>query len=289
MGYQKISNLYRDQDILMFKEVFCLSKIHGTSSHISFDGKDLRFFSGGANYEEFKKLFDEPTLLEKFKATYNNIPITVYGEAYGGKMQGMSKTYGPKLKFVAFDIKIGDRWLSVPQAESLVKSLDLEFVFYVRSSTDLAELDKWRDLPSQQAIRNGMGDGHIEEGIVIRPLIELTKNDGSRIIAKHKRDEFRETASRKIVSTDTQQVLEDAKLIAYDYTTTMRLNHILSKIPEPHTVEMTGDIIKAMIEDIKVESEGEVVWSKEVGKAIGGIAVQLYHNYLKGASPFGTP
>lgn len=29
MGYLKILNLYRDQTILLFKEVFCLEKIHG--------------------------------------------------------------------------------------------------------------------------------------------------------------------------------------------------------------------------------------------------------------------
>lgn len=32
MGYLHISNLYRDQRVLMFKEVFVLEKVHGTIS-----------------------------------------------------------------------------------------------------------------------------------------------------------------------------------------------------------------------------------------------------------------
>ena len=35
-------------------------------------------------------------------------------------------------------------------------------------------------------------------------------------------------------------------------------------------------VIKAMIEDVKLESEGEVVWSKAVEKAIGKETVSLY-------------
>jgi hypothetical protein len=34
MGYAHINNLYKDQEILIFKHVWALEKIHGTSAHI---------------------------------------------------------------------------------------------------------------------------------------------------------------------------------------------------------------------------------------------------------------
>jgi len=78
--------------------------------------------------------------------------------------------------------------------------LGLEFVYYVKTTTDLVELDKQRDSDSVQAVRNGMGTGKLREGIVIRPLVELTKNNGERIICKYKCDTFSETkTTRKII------------------------------------------------------------------------------------------
>ncbi len=47
--------------------------------------------------EDLKKKFLETGLEE----------VTIYGEGFGGKMQGMSDTYGKELRFVAFDVKIG--------------------------------------------------------------------------------------------------------------------------------------------------------------------------------------
>jgi len=133
MSYAKIDNLYKNQEILLFKEAYALEKIHGTSSHIRFTNVSspaLKFFSGGEKHESFVKLFNEEILIAKF-LELNQIDITIYGEAYGGKCQGMSDTYGKELKFVAFDVKINDKWLDIPAAESIVKQLGLEFLIYL--------------------------------------------------------------------------------------------------------------------------------------------------------------
>jgi len=192
MGYLHIDNLYKNQEILMFKECYALEKIHGTSAHIGYkiqDGKPmLTFFSGGEKHANFVALFDADALKEKLKGVAS---ATVYGEAYGGKCQGMSGTYGKELKFIAFDVKIEEFWLAVPQAEEFVKDLGLEFVDYVKVPTEVEALDEQRDRPSVQAVRNGMGDDKKREGVVLRPLIELTKNNGDRLISKHKGDNLR--------------------------------------------------------------------------------------------------
>src|SRR3990167_5040344 len=107
MGYLHIYNLYKNQDILLFKECYALEKIHGTSAHISWKDEQLHFFSGGSNHESFINLFNHDFLIEKFKEIAA-VSMIFYGEAYGGKLQGMSRTYGNHLKFVVFDVKINN-------------------------------------------------------------------------------------------------------------------------------------------------------------------------------------
>ena len=170
MGYLNIENLYKNYKILLFSECYALEKVHGTSAHISFANDFIFYFSGGESLIKFKELFIEEQLLENFKTLkYNN--ITVYGEAYGGKCQKMSHTYGESLKFAVFDIKINDTWLSVPNAENVAKKLGLDFVPYRRIKTSVANMLEEIKKPSEIAIRNGIKDPKLMEGIVVRPLV----------------------------------------------------------------------------------------------------------------------
>jgi hypothetical protein len=286
MGYLDIENLYKNQDILMFKECYALEKIHGTSAHITFKSGRIAFFSGGSNYETFIKLFDSDKLVEKFMAMeLGDTSITIYGEAYGGKLQGMSDTYGKNLKFIVFDINIGGKWLNVPKADKLASELGLEFVDWVLIPTDLHTLDHYRDLSSIQAIRNGCGDNHKREGIVIRPLEEMVKNNGERIIAKHKALEFRETKTPRVVTEEGFKALEEAKAIAEEWVTMERLNHILTSGEVEEKIENTGKIINLMIDDVIKESKGEIIDSpgarKEIGRASAIMFKQRLNNKLK--------
>ena len=285
VSYLHIDNLFRNQDILVFKEVYAMEKIHGTSAHVSFtivpgQPVHINFFSGEQS-EAFVKLFDVGALTQKFLATGIN-HLTVFGEAYGGKCQGMSKTYGKDLKFVVFDVKVGEYcWLSVPDAEQLAVSLGFEFVHYAKVSTDIEVLDAEKNKDSVQAVRNGMGEGHMREGIVLRPLFEVKKNNGERVIVKHKRDEFRETETVRKVSPDRVKVISDAKKIANEWVTEMRLNHVLSKLPHATGMEHTRDVIFAMLEDVEREAAGEIVFSQDAKKSIGARTATLFKQRFK--------
>lgn len=287
MSYLSISNLYKDQDILLFKECYVLEKIHGTSAHISWSGEAIHFFSGGASHKLFVALFDAEKLAALFTEKVGNQKCTVYGEAYGGKIMGMSKVYGKDLRFTAFDVKMEDVWLAVPQAESFVLSLGLEFVHYVKVPTDLESLNRERDADSVQAIRNGIGPGQIREGVILRPPIEVRKNNNERVIAKHKRDEFRETQEKRHVEVDPERlkVLADAEAIAIEWVTAMRMQHVLDKLPHgddnPLTPERTPEVIEAMREDVYREGRGEFVDSPEVKKAVGKRTATLFIKHLK--------
>ena len=284
MGYIHINNLYKEKDILLFKQCYALEKIHGTSAHIRWcPEKGIGFMSGGEKHDKFVKLFDEDFLVSKFKELFVD-KIVLYGEAYGGKCQGMSDTYGKELKFVVFDVKIGDNWLDVPNAEEVVKKFNLEFIDYHLISTDLKEIDFQRDKYSAQAIINGCGNDKLREGVVLKPLIELTKNNGNRIMCKHKREEFRETKTPRIVSNEELKVLKEAEKIAEEWVTAERLNHVLDKIPGEKDITKTGLVIKNMVEDIYREGKGEIIESSKTKTAISkktAIMFKMKINYIE--------
>ncbi len=290
MGYLHIPNLYADTTILQFKQVYALEKIHGTSAHLTWKENKLSYFAGGVNHENFIKLFDEPVLVEKLMALYTDMSMTIFGEAYGGKLQGMSKTYGDKLKFVVFDIMINDLWLDVPTAEHIALELGLEFVDYVIISTDMIAIDGMAYTPSVQARRNSIYEECMREGIVLRPFIELRKNNGERIIAKHKRPEFQETTTKREIDPNKIHEKLRATNAANEWVTEMRLTHVLDKFPEPK-IENTGDVIKAMLEDVYRESlskrsfhdgqyYGEVVDDKQTRSAIGARTAKMFKERL---------
>lgn len=279
MGYLHVDNLYKAQEILAFRECWAMEKIHGTSAHVRWSGNRITFFAGGVSHEAFVALFDIERLTAALQANIEADCI-LYGEAYGGKCQGMSKTYGPTLRFVTFDVKIGDAWLSVPQAHQLVTGCGLDFVHYVQVPTDLAALDAERDAPSMQAVRNGIVEPRIREGVVLRPPYEATLNNGRRIIAKHKRPEFRERASIPEIDPTKRQVLETAEAVALEWVTPMRLRHVLDKLTGEREMSLTGHVICAMTEDVMREAEGEIVDAKAVRRAIGARAATLYKLWL---------
>ena len=293
MGYRHIDNLYKNQMIMLFKECYACEKVHGTSAHISFkristvapegidgiepDKIDIKFFSGGASHEQFVSLFDKQVLEDKFRDLGFN-ELTIYGEAYGGKMQGMSKTYGPTLQFIAFEIETATSWFDMPRVEHFANLLGIECVPYVKIPCTLEALDAEKNRDSEVAIRRGMGPGHIREGVVLRPLHEFVHQgeNGGTIRSKHKRDEFKETATKREVVNDPNylKVLSDAQAIADEWVTEERLNHVLDKLDMADGD--LGKLIGAMFEDVTREAAGEIVVGKETRGAISKKVVKMY-------------
>ena len=280
MAYAHIKNLYQFKEMLMFKQVYALEKIHGCSANLQLFGppiNDVVYFSGD-NTETFSKLFDGQELAQRANAINLPSPCTIYGENYGGSILKQSHRYGDKKRFVAFDVKINDRWLNVDKARKVCEDLGIEFVSYWLINCDIDNLDAIRDMPSVQATRNGMGT-QSREGVVIRPLEEVVRQDGQRYIAKHKAAEFSETATPRTVKGYSPEFL-NAKQLAREWVTPNRIEHILQH-SNYTTIEQTKAFICAMVEDVMREGDFEVRNTKENRGAIGQLAAALYKEYLE--------
>ena len=270
MGYLHIDNLYQRAEIL---QCFALEKIHGTSAHLTYKEGRLRYFAGGQAHDQFVACIPTSPLImtERFATEFrSDQTVVVYGEAFGGTQQGMGDIYGKVLRFIAFDVKIDDVWVDVPAAEQVVRSLGLDFVPYERGPLALEWLSELRDRPSLVAVVPGAK----REGIVVRPIQEYRSNDGDRTIFKYKTDAFRETRTPRDVSPEKLAVLTEAGAIADERVVPMRLHHVLQKTPY-RTPGDTGAVVQAMLDDIKREAADEVVWSKDVEKAIGRATLKL--------------
>ena len=290
MSYMHLVNLYKNQDILLFKRCFSMEKIHGSSAHIAYTDAqtELTFFAGGQSETRFRAIFGSPSdrdILLKKIAALGFSSVIVYGEVYGGGVFKASATYGKEMRFIVFDILVttesGSRWLNVPKMAQISTDLGLEVVPWEEISTDIEEINRARDKPSDLAIRRGCGNDRKREGVVLRPLVEMTNEYGERVMAKHKQESFSERATEQTVQDPGKLVvLAEATAIADEWVTEMRLSHVLDKIQDVD-IRSTSIVIKAMCEDVYREAAGEVVESKEATTAISKKTALMFKERLK--------
>ena len=104
------------------------------------------------------------------------------------------------------------------------------------------------------------------------------------MMVKHKGEKFSETKTLREVDPEKLKVLSEAQAVADEWITAMRLEHVIDKLTlggGELSVKDTKKVISAMVQDVKDESEGEIIWSKEVSKALGKSAAKLFHKRLK--------
>lgn len=127
--------------------------------------------------EKLKSTFKgkEELFYEKFKENSNK--VVIYGEGYGPKINGGDK-YSPEPDFVVFDVRIGDWWMRRTDVEDICNHLGLRVVPLLGEKT----LNKWVEYVAQ-GFKSKWGDFQ-SEGVVVQPVIALTKRNGDRIITK---------------------------------------------------------------------------------------------------------
>ena len=165
-------------------------KVDGMNIRIMWDGERITFGGKTDNAQIPASLvaaLEEEFFpqIDKFKEKFGTEGhVCLYGEGHGAKIQKGGEKYRDNQGFVMFDVKIGDWWLKDDDVWNIAAELEVEKVPTVGTGNlhDLVNMVRkgvtswWGDFPA--------------EGIVARPLVELTSRSGHRIITKLKAKDF---------------------------------------------------------------------------------------------------
>lgn len=179
------------------REWLWTEKVDGTNVRLSYDGSpqfrgnEHAYVAGRTDQAQLP-----PHLLTRLMEVMKTAPledvfpdasdvhnVTLYGEAYGARIQRGGASYLPDgVDFVLFDVKIGGWWLRRDAVEDVAQRLGLDVVPIVGTGTltDAVELTR-TGFPSTRW--TGVT---VAEGLVLRPVVDLFGRDGRRVITKIK-------------------------------------------------------------------------------------------------------
>ena len=117
---------------------------------------------------------------DKFKALYSPSMI-LCGEGYGGGVQGYK---AEPANFILFDVMIDGLWLERHNVHDIAQRLGIKEVPEIMRGT-LAEMCEFTRIGFDSQVVDRPA-----EGLVIRPVVELSDRRGERLIAKIKQKDF---------------------------------------------------------------------------------------------------
>lgn len=164
-------------------------KVDGTNIRILWDGHEVNFGGRTERAElpvplltHLQETFHE----EVFEQTFGETPVVLFGEGYGGKIQGGGK-YSPTQTFVGFDVAVNGKYLRPGDAEGVFLDwFQIPFV-PVRG----VDLTLWEAIDKVEKRFDSAWEGVEPEGLVLRTRQGLQDHRGNRLIVKIKGVDFR--------------------------------------------------------------------------------------------------
>ncbi len=187
-------------------------------------------------------------VLQKY-ATDNDVDLRIYGELHG--MGILNRVwYGEDQYIKFFDCSIDGTWLSPQEFVVLLIDLDL-FRYHVPIVSVVDTLEEALNVPC-----NFISDGHklkpngkpnYTEGVVIKPLYNVTQRNDSIFRIKHKSALFGEKTGRTVVKVYDNQIVELHDI----FLQYINENRVISAISKMGVDKKMGEYIVAVIEDAK--------------------------------------
>lgn len=165
-------------------------KIDGTNIRVIWDGQNVVFGGKTDNAQipttllyKLQSYFDgnnKAKLLDKFGSKN----VVLYGEGYGHKIQGKSgEAYGD-VDFIMFDLMVDGVFWNTYAVKAIAERLGVKSVPIIGKGT----LGQFTEMVNK-GFKSNIAD-MTAEGIVARPLYELSNSRGQRIITKIKHKDF---------------------------------------------------------------------------------------------------
>lgn len=250
-----------------------------------------KFYNHRPVYEKYSHKIEKlaTVLLEK-----NDGVVTVYGELYGGNIQG-GMAYPLEQDFAGFDITVDGTPIDKRKAFSLMNEYEIPTVPVLGYAKNLSEALECNESFTTNKLRD---DFDIEnpqaeaEGIVIEPVTPHYLPSGARVYLKKKTKRFLEKGKNKIEKPKVSLNEALSKLLetSLEYINENRFNAVVSKEGEVN-IKMIGKIAGLMTQDIVVdlikdenienlESLGEVSEIKKFKQTLHGEVISFIRSLL---------
>lgn len=132
---------------------------------------------------------EKPTSADVYVVEYEEVPIYIYGEFYGKKIQAGGNYDKDKNHFSIFDICVQGWYVPIDMLNDYAQKLGLDVVPYLGQMTiDTAEMLVRKGFKTK--VPNVSNPDYLEEGIVARPIIPIKDPRGKRIIVKLKHCDY---------------------------------------------------------------------------------------------------
>jgi hypothetical protein len=167
-------------------------KIDGTNVRVRWDGTDVEF-GGRTNdaqmpvflMQRLQQIFTPVALARVFPDIKDGVQVILFGEGYGAKIQKAGGLYKPDgCDFILFDVMVNGLYLERHNVDDIAVQLQIESVPELGRGTLLEAIERVKEgFPSM------IGKAQAE-GMVLRPVVELTDRLGHRVITKVKHRDF---------------------------------------------------------------------------------------------------
>lgn len=120
-----------------------------------------------------------------YMVTLEEVPVYIYGEFFGKKIQAGGNYDKDKNRFSIFDICVQGWWVPIDMLNDYAKKLGLDVAPYIGQMT-IEEAEKMVMKGFKTRVPNVSNPDYLEEGIVARPVVPIKDPRGRRIIVKIK-------------------------------------------------------------------------------------------------------
>lgn len=162
-------------------------KIDGTNVRVYWDGHKITF--GGRTEDAqipshlvnvLNDMFLTDEVEQIFEQKFGEMPVMLFGEGYGPKIQKGGGKYRSDVSFILFDVLISGNYQPRSSVEDIAKAFGLDIVPIIMEGTieEAVEFVKTKPMST-------IGTAPME-GLVGRPKMELRDRSGKRVIVKIK-------------------------------------------------------------------------------------------------------
>jgi hypothetical protein len=128
---------------------------------------------------------EKPTSADIYVVEYEEVPVYIYGEFFGKKIQAGGNYDKDKNRFSIFDICMQGWWVPIDMLNDYAAKLGLDVAPYIGQMT-IDEAEKMVMKGFKTTVPDVSNHDYLAEGIVARPIVPIKDPRGRRIIVKIK-------------------------------------------------------------------------------------------------------